>query len=168
LIGKVDNTGQYLEPIEIDNNTWWVKLMKGTDTTVQKLQLNFQFSQTESDEDLRIITTAEMDNYDLKLLSGLLDGLVTIVTPLPTGFTAQIRTKYGSFMNSIPVPGLIPGDFALENLTTPGPIVPTSVVETPALSGDYVFVIPAQSGGDNLKLTTTKTGYEIEVKEFTV
>ena len=164
LIGSFDGTDFY--PVQIDKDTFYAMLVKTTDTTVQKIQVQFEFSRTERDEDLRMIAESEMGGVNVLNLSGLLDVNAAISGASTTGFVAVLTTDYGTFKTPINVVGWVKADFTLYNETTHAPITITSVTEAP--DGTYTFVIPAQSSYDVLTLSATKTGYEFPDTTVTI
>lgn len=155
IIGSETVSGK-LYPIKVENQTWAPTLVKTTDTGVQKIQLSFDFSVEEDDENLRMITPVTANMLALK---GLLDGILTVSAITTTSFTATINTCFGSLSDLIKVQGLVIGDFALAEVTpTPGSITISSVTETSP--GVYDFVFPTETTGDVLSLTATKTGFD--------
>jgi hypothetical protein len=165
LIGNgVTKTG-YIRPIKIDNNTWYPRLQKKTDTESQKVQLNFEWDIIEKDSNIRMISAVDIsiDLFDLKgLVDVLSDGISSITT---TGFTAKLKTLYGTLKAPVVVKGLVLADFDLYNKTTSSAIVITSVTETP--DGTYAFVFPAQSSADVLELSIDKDGFDSTLLEAT-
>lgn len=157
IIGSQTVAGK-LYPIKIDAQTWAPNLVKATDSTVQKVALSFEFDLSEKDENIRMITDANI-SANMLALKGLLDGVLSVSSITTTGFTATVNTKFGDLKDPVKVQGLVLADFTLEEVTpTPGPIAITSVTES--APGVYDFVFPAQTTGDLLKLTATKTGFD--------
>ncbi len=154
LIGSILADGT-LAPIKLDKDSISALLVKTTDTTVQKIQLKFNFSQDESDENLRMVTADEM-SYDVRLLKGLLDITVTYSSITTTGFVATLKTEYGTVITPVLDKGLDLADFALYNDTDSAAVTPSSVTEDP--EGVYTFVMPAQGTTEVLFLTPTKAG----------
>jgi len=164
LIGNVD--GDFLAPIPVDEDTLNVALGKTTDTTVQEIQISFEFSLTAKDEDLSMIAASEMAGASLLLLNGLLDINQVISNPAVGGFTSTNTLDYGTALNKINVKGLALADFAVYNNTTPGAVVITSVTES--ADGVYDIVIPAQTALDSLTVTISKVGFEDSAVTFAV
>jgi hypothetical protein len=156
LIGKISSDGLSLEPIAVDSQSVSAKLIKTTDSTIQKLELMFNFSADECDEDLRMITEAEQGGANLLGLRGLLNIDSIIDNETTTSFTAELITEYGTPINKGHDKGLVIGDFALFNVTDNLAVVITTVVESP--DGTYTFTFPAQTSADVLRLTPTKAG----------
>lgn len=164
LGGDMGATG-FLRPIPIADGTYSVVNVPATDTTVQKLQMNFQIAQSFRDENLGIIDCSETD-ADLLSLSGLLDVKATISAPSTTGFVAALKLDYGTFQNKIAVKGWLLADFDLYNETDSAAVTITSVTESP--DGTYTFVIPAQTAADVLTLSASKDGFEMADATVTI
>ena len=158
LIGNGLSKAGYLRPIKVDKNTWVPTLVKSTDTTVQKIQLKFEWDITEEDKNLKMISA---DDITISLLD--LAGLVDIYGGTPssistTGFTIQLKTFYGSMKNPVVVQGLLLADFSLYNETDALAVTISSVTESPA--GTYAFTFAAQTSADVLELRISKNGFD--------
>lgn len=164
LIGSFDGTDLY--PIAIDKDTFYPMLVKTTDTTVQKIQLQFEYSRTEMDKDLKMILFSEMAGANPLLLSGLLDVVVTATPGTTTAFAAALALIFGTFKTPMVVTGWIVTDFTLYDVTAAASVALSSVVESPA--GTYDFVTGTMTAGHVMRLTATKTGYEFPATTFTV
>lgn len=174
VIDLVGNINGIIEPgsdnlygMPIDRGSWAPVWNGKTDQAVSKIMLQFNFEPSMNDSDIRIIpmATSASDGYtgiDLRNIQGLLDAHLVLdgAAPAPTTFTAAITTDYGYFVNPIKVKGLLAADFDLYNVTDSSNVTITSVTETPAGSGNYVFLYPSQTVGDVLRVTLTKDGYD--------
>jgi len=157
IIGEQVTAGEML-PLRVKNDTLSVKWVPPSKERVQKIIITCDFADEVLDENIIMITLNEMD-ADPRNLKGLLDVYATISAITTTGFKAKLYTDFGTPINPVVVEGLLVGDFALAELSpTPGAIAITSVTENP--DGTYTFVIPAQTSGDVLELTPTKSGYD--------
>lgn len=157
LIGSFTETGK-LFPIRVDEASWNPVLVFGTDTTVQKISLGFDFHVDENDSDLRMITATDISPVNLNAISGLLDVNAEISNESTTGFTAALTLDYGSIINPLSVKGWVIGDFSLYNEDDALAVTILTVTESPA--GTYAFTFAAQGSGETLTLSATKTGYE--------
>jgi hypothetical protein len=166
LTGSISTDGTKLYPIMVDKDTFQPTLIKATDTTVAKVQVSFEFSRIERDENLKMITANDFVGVDLLSLNGLLDGYVAISDDTTTSVTATITTSYGSFTSPIKIEGLLLADFTLFNVTDNAAVTITSVTETSA--GVYVLEFAAQSAADSMRLTVAKTGFSVEVATWTI
>jgi len=159
LIGVVDPSAPTIfRPIDIQDSTFYPRLVKATDTAIQKIQLNFTWSDLENDANLRMILATEVPDVSFLNLRGLLDVDAEYSNESTTTFTAALSLQYGTALAKNPVKGLVIGDFSLYNETTPGAVAITSVTES--APGVYDFVFPAQTASDVLTLTPTKNGYD--------
>lgn len=142
-------------PIEIDTATIDVKYREATDTTIGGLMITFQWSSNESDGYLRQVKAADMD-WNASDLDGLLDVNSIVASPSnSTDISIQLVDDYGD-----DVVGVVAGDMALANLTTPGAVAIDSVTENP--DGTYLidYTTAAVGSGQELELTITKDGYD--------
>ena len=159
LIGNGRDAGK-LFPIRIDKNTWDTRLIDATDTTIQSVAINFEFSQIERDEDIRMITA---NNYaagvDILELEGLLDVNVTYSAITDVSFTATLKTCYGDHVNPIGVEGLIQTDFSIDEIS-PTPANVPILTFTEVGDGVYDFTYAMQTSADVLRLTPTKEGFD--------
>ena len=148
----------YLYPIRVDQNSIDPIFVKMTDKLSQKIEINFSFHMDENDSDLRVITQEEAGT-NLTNLSGLLDICADYASIHTTGVTATLKVVgYGTPITPLTDKGLVAADFALYNVTDSASVTVVSAVETPANSGIYVITHAAQTIGDEMRLTPTKTG----------
>jgi hypothetical protein len=162
LIGNISSDGLSLEPVPVDQNTWNPILIKSTDTTVQKIQLSFEFSRLTKDEDLRIIKSTDSE-IALLGLDGLVDLEASFATITATGAFATVTYDRGEAAN-VPFENVLVGEWTLFNKDTALAVVPSSANETPA--GVYEFVYTAQTAGDIMQLSLIKDGFELFKAEF--
>lgn len=153
--GKVDGK---LYPILVDNNTWNPVLMKGTDTTLQKISLSYEYSRLERDEDLRMITSDSF-TYDILGLQGIKDvNFVGMAVTLPSQVDFTAETIYGSQCAKVKVQGLDLADFSATVDGTPETIV--SVTE--ATAGVYTLGLTSVLvGGEVVVVDITKDNFEV-------
>jgi len=165
LTGSVSTDGTMLYPIAVDKDTFQPILVKATDTTVAKVQVSFEFSRIEKDENLRTIG-ANLITVDMLSVNGLMDGYVAVSNDTTTGVTATISTSYGSFGSPIKIQGLVLADFAVFNVTDNASVTVTSVTES--APGVYDLAFAAQTVADSMRLTVTKAGFDIEVATWVI
>lgn len=165
LIGSFTETGK-LFPIRVDESSWNPTLVFGTDTTVQKIALGFDFHVDENDSDLRMITATDISPVNLNSISGLLDVNAAYSAPSTTSFVAELTLDYGSIINPLVVKGWVAGDFSLYNVTDSLAVTILTVTESP--SGTYTFTFAAQTSGDSLRLSATKSGYDTSTLDDTL
>ncbi len=158
LIGKISSDGLSLQPIQIQEQSLACMFVKYTDTTIQKLQLTFDYSTFELDEDLRMISCNEIGDADLLHLRGLLNVCSKATSITHTGFIVELDTEYGTPISPLTDKGLVKADFTLYYDTQKTTITITTVTESTVTPGVYTFVIPSQNSLDSLTLTPSKNG----------
>lgn len=173
-VGEKDSTGTKLYPVEINRSSLSFKPVEATDTTTFKLQLTFEIKQSVKDQRMAMVKESALGDADFLGAEGLLDVDASDATAITTtGFTTSLSVDCGGFIESTAVEGFVLADFDLYNVTQDAAIVITSVTESPA--GTYVFVIPAQTSADVLRLTSAtsgdafvKEGFEIVALDITI
>lgn len=156
LIGAYKSANK-LYPIKLESASVSAKLVKTTDSTIQKLELHFTFHNDEKDEDLRMVACNEM-SYDLHEITGLLDINATFSNITTTGFRVCLSTDYGTVLNPVMDEGMVIGDVDLYNNTDSAPVTPLTVVEDSNEPGCYNVTFAAQTSADVLFMTITRTG----------
>ncbi len=160
LIGTWSETDGKLYPIDIDENSFDVKLMFTTDTTIQKLMVTFDFDQAMRDEDLRMILSTEITGINLTTLKGLLDIFYKVVSCGQTELVIDVYAKYNSVINPYAVEGLVVADFVgstslvasrIRNVTDNADVTITSVVESATVPGRYTLAYTSQTVADVLQ-----------------
>lgn len=146
-----------LTPIKIQLDTFKSSYIKPTDAAVSKVALAFAWDETENDGDLRMVLEDET-TADFAALSGLLDVNSEISGITTTEFVAKLFTDYGTALNPVLVKGLVPGDFALQNLTDDAAVTILTAAESP--EGSYTITFAAQDSADVLELTPTKANFD--------
>lgn len=167
LIGKVSSDGQNLYPIQVNEKSLDSRLIKKSDTLSGKVQLSFEFAQTEYDGDLRVIPTSEMEaDADWLDTPALLDAEATISAISTTGFTAAVAVKSdGTFSGSV-VTGRTTAGFTVFNVTTNSSVSVSGATEAP--EGTYVITFSAQTSTDVLRVSGIENGVEIISQEITI
>lgn len=159
-----------LFPIRVDKETWDAKDMRQTDTTKQRVMLNFEFASIEKDEDVKMIKASEFSaGVDLLTEKGLIDVNVSITTPA-TVTTVGITTTfdYGTAITNDPLVGKdAPGDWDLNEITpSPGSVTISSVVEISP--GVYDITFAAQTSADVLELNLKTLGFDMPTLTITI
>jgi hypothetical protein len=174
LIGsrRDGETSNKLYPILISPGSFVPRYVKKTNEAAPGIMWMFDWSQVEKDGDLYMIKSSEITT-NLLTINGLFDVTGTVSGISTTGFTLALETLYGD-----PVTGLVIGDFydtvggtasRIYNETDSASVTLTSVTETPAGSGSYVFVFAAQTSADELRVTPVKTKYDFyRIPEITI
>ena len=156
-----------LYPIALDGDTWFVNLMDAVmGTSVQMLNLTYQYDRSEEDSNLRMIAASET-TPDMRTLSGLKDANAVISAPATTGFTATLTYDYGTQVTKQPIKGLLLADFDC-NETSPTPGAEPLASVTEGADGVYaiVYTTPVASA-DVLSLDLIKDGFEMTTAVIT-
>lgn len=158
---KHDTTGD-VYPIKISKGSFDPNYLDPTASETEKVIHSFDWSKSEKDEDLRVITSAaDVDLTDIKGLAPIESVNSAITT---AGFTVALTSIYGAVLS-----GLVLGDFAANELTpNPGAVAITSAVET-GTTGVYtiVFTTPA-TAADTIELVVTKEGFEFSAVQANI
>ncbi|MES2382468.1 MAG: hypothetical protein V4538_15580 [Bacteroidota bacterium] len=170
LYGYTNNETGALYPIPIDNNTWAPVWQMASDTTVQKIQLTFQFDANLQDEYIAQIVNSDITGINLLSTSGLVDILSTDVSGSVTTIVIDMYNRYGSNFNKLPMEGLVITDFydvaggaasKVYDTTSSTALALTSVTESTTIPGRYTLVMTvSQTIGDVIRITPVKTGYD--------
>ena len=163
IVGSYNDVTGELDPIKIQRNTFQVKYIEPTKTTVQGIQLKFMIGELEDDADLNYVPASDI-TADLEALRSMIDVTIGAATGISTtGFTFTLSYAYGTAFAGQPLTGAVAADFTLAELTpTPGAIVITSVTESSTVPGTYTLVMPAATSLDTQSFDFTKTGFEAD------
>ena len=153
-----DSTKLLVNPIMVDENSYSVELIKKTEGEPSMVKITFDFRETEKDSLLRAIDESDLDFDGLSSIDvyGLWDVTHAVTSISTTGWTSTVTEEIYGFA----VQGLVAGDFSAYNDTDSAAVSITSVTETPADSGIYVFVVALETSGDSITQSMTKSGYD--------
>lgn len=158
--GMVPSTEDgYLYPIKIDKASFDVKPIFATDTTVEKLAVQFDWEQSESDSQLRMIAAGDM-TADLLNAEGLLDISIEYSTITQTSVTFTLQERFGSRANRNKLTGLVTGDIALYNVTDSASVANATFAESTSNPGTYTITFTSQTVSDVIRVTPTKNGFD--------
>lgn len=142
-------------PVKIASGTFDATYVKAKEQNVAGLMIQFQWDSSEADAFLRQVQSSQLD-WGFTDLKGLVDVTATIgAITLDDDVTITMTDDYGD-----PVTGLVAGDMAIANLTTPGPVAIDTVTET--ADGVYLidYTTAAVGAGQELELTVTSNGFD--------
>jgi len=151
-----DSTDEY--PIPLDKSSYDAMMIFATDTTVQKLALEFEMEANFDESKFWIITTTDL-GYNATTLRGLLTGNGSISNITATSADLTLVTNYGDAVTLDKVVGLAPTAFALWNdFLTP---ISVAIVSADEISdGVYQLVYVAQVASDPMRVEITATGFD--------
>lgn len=159
LVGISDGTGD-MYPTEIAKNSLTSIPTYGTPTGTYFITTSFDWDLAV--EHSTVATYSNTVNWNSPTITSLLDVEGEIYAAVTTtGMTLDLFAQYGDLNSPIEVEGLLLADFTLYNVTDSASITITSVTESSTVAGRYVFVFPAQTSADVLRLSGLKTGYDL-------
>ncbi len=158
------------------NGTFNALYKFATDTEVNQIELKWNIDKSVDFGRLNTISGDDTVTADILNPQSLYNvNGVDLTSITTTGFTVTLEFDYGGLGKDKreKMKALVAADFVLNEITpTPGPVVITTAVETPALSGIYVFVIPAATSADVLELTSSQAmldkKFELEAVTITI
>ena len=170
-----DATAGYLQPINIDQDSFSAKYMPPTDDAVQKIEISFDFDVTEYDQNLRAIVAEEM-TCDVRELRGLLDVYYNVVDCTTTELVCDLYTDYGTALNRIPVEGLVTADFISSDTSATGKVynvtddsdLTITAGESTTIPGRYTLSYTGVNSNDELQVLCSKNGFDFTAMIGTV
>jgi hypothetical protein len=143
LKGEMSADGTELYPIQIAQGSYEaVEIDPVEGSSVQRIQVTFQYAKTVNEGQLRIIEAENID-VDLLKVNGALDGqLEGIGTPSATEFSVIFDIdSFGAFGVVIPIEGQVEVANWLVVDSALGVVTPSAVTEV--IAGQYDFTIPS-------------------------
>ncbi len=150
-------------PFPIMDNTFYQMYMYATDTTIQKLALDFNLKRN-FDETKTYYLTADDLGYPATDLVGLKPANVVVSNITTTGCTAKVTESTNSALGGDPIEGLLLAGFTLNNITAGGTVTITGVTEGAA--GVYAITYAAVAGANTFELVVSATGYDVAPAEY--
>lgn len=153
-----------LYPIRVQKGSVEVLLFDETVDKAGGFSMAFNFDSREMDSKLRMINKANI-TADLLTDTGLIGVTATYGNITATTVEITLVTKYGDFLDPIPMTGLVTADFydsvggtasSILNETTPG-VVAVTASETS--DGVYLLTFAAQTAADVMSCAPLKTGF---------
>ena len=136
---KDNDQDSVIRGYEMGSNTWDVFKQLATDTTVPKLNITFDLSNAECEENSYAITSEEL-GYQATSLRGLISGWVDADNTDLSTIVATVNTYYGSAKVSQKIVGLVDADFIIKDAA--GTVLAhTGTVENP--NGTYTITMTA-------------------------
>lgn len=164
LIGS--KVGNELFPIPVDNSSFDPKFMFATDSTVQKIMVEFDFDRLFDESTMKMVTVAEA-GINFNTLEGLIDVILTINSLSQTVADVDAEFHFGTAFNPFKFKGATnTTDWSIsDGIVTFNPDAVTSTTD-----GNYLLDFTTQSIGSGVDLTISvaKTGFEGQVEGQTV
>jgi len=163
---KESAAGTELFPIPMSQSTYNAILMYATDTTVQKIAIDFDQSQYFNDGSIYYLTATDL-GYSATTLVGLKSVDTPVVSAITTtSATFTITRPGGSALETTFLKQLLVGNFSIIDLST-GVAIPGGITGFSETSqGVYVLSYTAIVGTPILRMVTTATGYDVPSVEY--
>lgn len=162
--GHVDDSNpNRFYPLPMMKGSFDKMVMYATDTTVQKLKLQFDL-QRSFDETRNYYITSNDLGYPATELVGLIPASIVVSNITSTGATFTITENGNSPLNKRPVEGILLAAFDLLNVTTGLSVSVTGANEISP--GVYECTWVAITGANIFEITANATGYDVASKQF--
>lgn len=169
LFGQSNEAGK-LYGVPVASNTFDTMLMHASDTTVQKIQLQFDTQFGFNDSMWKGITANDL-GYNAQDLRGLItvNGAV-FGTPTATEVVVDLfRSTNSAVTPTVPFVGLVLADWTLTEVSpTAGAIVVATAVESTTIAGRYTITFASQTSDDVLEVSATRGGFEVLPVRFVI
>ena len=160
LWGIKDNeTDTAMRGYEMSTETFDAFKVFAMDTSVQKINVSFDFDNTEVVANSYVVTSGEL-GYNSKNLAPLIPAYQVVTSASVTNLVSTVYTKANKANAGSVVKGLLAANFAvtLDGVSS----TPTSVTETPANSGIYVFLMPTMTATETAVITCTSSLHDVD------
>lgn len=156
-LSGIHNRDLFLDPIQIDKETFWSKINFPTEGNIFDVMFSFEWDRLVCDGDIRTLGFSD-HGTNLLAKNGLCDVLARNgAANSDTEIQIDLYSVDGSAKGEA-FTGLLLADFTVTNTTTTDAITATAVGEEP--DGTYTLTIPAQTAGDKITVTAAKTGFD--------
>lgn len=153
-------------PIPMMNNSFDLMYQYATDTTIQKLMLDFNMKRNFNENQIYYLTATDL-GYPATDLVGLIPCTIEAVsgTITATGITVDVLRPTQSALTNKPFVGLVLADFTLNDITNGGTVTITGV--NIISDGRYELTYAAVAGENEFELSISKSNFYFEPLEFT-
>ena len=156
---KDNETDTVMRGYELATETFDAFKTFAMDTSTQKIMVSFDFENTEAMSASYVVTQTEL-GYNSKTLRALIPAYQVVTSASVTNLVSTIYTKANTANPGGVVKGLLAAAFTV---TLDGvPSVPTTVTETPANSGIYVFVMPTMTATETALISVFSVLHDID------
>lgn len=161
-------TEDALYGVDVAKSTFDTMLMHATDTTVQKIQLQFDTAYNFDDSSWRGITASDL-GYSATELQGLLSLTASVSSISTTGATVLVTYATNSAVTpKVGLKGLVIADFALLNVTDNASVTIATLTESPTVDGQYALTWTAQTSADVMEISASKGRYVLPATSFEI
>ncbi len=162
--GHVDeNAPTKFYPLPMMKGSFDQMVMYATDTTVQKLKLQFNL-QRSFDETRNYYITANDLGYPATELVGLIPASIAVSGITTTGATFYVTENGNNALSKKPIGGLLIGAFSLINTDDGSTVTITGITE--GAPGVYAATYTAVTGANVFEVTATAPGYDVAPETY--
>lgn len=150
-------------PLPMMNNSFYQMYAYATDTTIQKLMLDFNQKRNFDESQIYYLTASDL-GYPATDLVGLIPVTITASSPTTTGVTLTVLRPTQSAVATKPFTGLVAGDFEVYDVTGSASVTVTGATEVS--NGVYELTYADTTGTNDFTATATKDGFAFSVAEY--
>ena len=150
-------------PVPMMNNSFYQMYAYATDTTIQKLMLDFNMKRNFDETQMYYLTASDL-GYPATDLVGLIPCTMTASAITTTGVTLTVLRPSQSAVATRPLTGLLAGDFSV--VQSDGTPV-TILTSTESASGVYDITYGDVIGTDTYTASAVKVGFAIADVDYT-
>lgn len=158
-----DNDPTKFYPLPMMQGSFDQMYMYATDTTVQKLRLQFNLQRSFDETNIYYITANDL-GYPATDLVGLVPASIAVSDITTTGATFTVTENGNNALSQKPIEGLLLADFDLVNQTDGSTVTLTGITE--GLPGVYAGTYTAIVGAHTFEVTATAPGYDVAPEEY--
>lgn len=150
-------------PLPMMNNSFYQMYAYATDTTIQKLMLDFNQKRNFDESQIYYLTASDL-GYPATDLVGLIPITITASDVTTTGVTLTVLRPSQSAVSTKPFTGLVAGDFEIHDVTGSASVTITGSTEVS--DGVYELTYADVPGANEFTATATKAGFAFDTAEY--
>jgi hypothetical protein len=153
-------------PIPMMKNSFYAMYQYATDTTIQKLMLDFNQKRNFDESQIYYLTSSDL-GYPATDLTGLIPCVITVddTSITTTGVTVEVNRPTQSAVTNKPLVGLVAGDFTVTNQGDGSNVPVLTCTET--ADGVYDITYAAVVGTSTFEISAVKAGFDILADTYT-
>lgn len=159
-----DNDPTKFYPFPMMQGSFDLMYMYATDTTVQKLRLQFNLQRSFDETQTYYLTSNDL-GYPATELVGLIPATIVASSPTTTSVTVVVTESSNSALGGSPITGLGSANFTITNLDDDSNVVITGTTE--GAEGTYVLTYSAVTGTHPFSVSMAGAGYEAPAVQYT-
>lgn len=158
-----DNDPTKFYPLPMMQGSFDQMYMYATDTTVQRLKVQFNLQRSFEETNIYYITANDL-GYPATDLVGLIPASVVVSSITSTGATFTVTEKGNNAIDKKPIEGLLNADFDVINQTDGSTVILTGLTE--GAPGVYAATYAAIVGAHTFEVSANAPGYDAAKAEY--